>query len=167
MGILGKGCGGCNKIRICVLILGRELLAQFRRGYVGIGGVVMGCSTGRYCAQKDKPARKAARRSIYTADTPGWSCATDAANITTAFGAAPDFQVRVSPTGLRRDYLCRLWSFLSITSLKIDLLPPAKSLEALHLDVGVVDEKVIAAIIRSNETVTLLVIEPLYRTTVH
>ena len=84
-----------------------------------------------------------------TATTAG-SRSTSAPTDTTAYGAA-----------IERDDVLGLRSLLSLTDLELDLLTFLELAEPAALDRGEVHEAIFSAIIRRDETVTLLRIEPL------
>jgi len=64
-------------------------------------------------------------------------------------------------------YVVCTWAFFALSSLKIDLLVFIECCVAGGLNFRVVDEQVIAAVIRTNKTISLVCIEPFYCTCTH
>ena len=58
-------------------------------------------------------------------------------------------------------------SFPALPGVILYLLAFLKHSETFHLDVGVMDEEVVSAAVRSDEPITLFFTEPLYRTRRH
>src|SRR6267154_4302317 len=61
----------------------------------------------------------------------------------------------------------RLRAFGSFRYLELDLLTLGQTAEAFHLDRGVVDEHVLAAAIRRDESISLCIVEPLHSASCH
>jgi len=57
----------------------------------------------------------------------------------------------------------RLGALAALARDELDLLTLLKGAEPLRLDVGVVDEEILAPVIRRDESVALLLIKPLHR----
>jgi hypothetical protein len=58
-------------------------------------------------------------------------------------------------------------SFTTLCGFILDLLAVLEGAKSLLGDVGVMDKQVLAAIVRSNKTKSLLLIEPFCRTAAH
>jgi hypothetical protein len=58
-------------------------------------------------------------------------------------------------------------SFLTLDDVEFYALALGQALESLHLDPGMVDEDIFRPVLRSNESVTLRIVEPLYFTVCH
>ena len=63
--------------------------------------------------------------------------------------------------------LARLQTFLALLGLELHTLTFCEVAEALHLDLGLVNEEVIPAAVRRNETKALFGVEPLNCTYTH
>jgi hypothetical protein len=61
----------------------------------------------------------------------------------------------------------RFRAFATLSGLELDLLAFAQCTETFRRDVGVMHEKVIAAIVGSDESVTFFSVKPLYCTSSH
>ena len=72
-----------------------------------------------------------------------------------------------SCVSLTRDYVSRTGAFLALSDFVLDALAFVERCIAIRLDFRVVHKQVIAAIIRGNETIPLIRVEPLYNTCTH
>lgn len=59
------------------------------------------------------------------------------------------------------------WALTTLAKLELDLLSFLERSEARTGDVGEVNEEVLSAVFRGNESIPLLAVEPLHRTTCH
>lgn len=64
------------------------------------------------------------------------------------------------------DFNC-FHSFTTLCGFILDFLPIFKGAKSFFGDVGVMDKQVLAAIVRGDETKSLLLVKPLYCTTAH
>ena len=65
------------------------------------------------------------------------------------------------------DRVGRARALLALADREVDLLTFVERRVALGPDFGVVDEQIVAAIIRSDESVSLVCVEPFYRACTH
>ena len=72
-----------------------------------------------------------------------------------------------SCVSLTRDNIGRTWAFFALSDLVLDALAFVERRVAIRLDFRVVHEQVIATIIRGNEAIPLIRVEPLYNTCTH
>jgi len=66
-----------------------------------------------------------------------------------------------------RDYVGRTWALFALSNIKLDLLAFLKIGVAGRLDFGVVDEQILAAVIRRDKSKALFSIKPFYCTCAH
>jgi len=76
----------------------------------------------------------------------------------------PDSEVLPESGG---DDVGRTRALLALADRKLDFLPFVECGVALHPDFGMVNEQIVAAIVRSNESVTLVCVEPFDRACTH
>ena len=68
---------------------------------------------------------------------------------------------------LTRNYVCRTWAFFALADLEFNLLAFIERCVAGGFYFRIMDENIIAAVIRSNKTISLTSIEPFYCTCTH
>jgi hypothetical protein len=62
---------------------------------------------------------------------------------------------------------CRLGAFSAFSGFVLDAGGVIKRSVAFPVNVGVMDEEIVAPIVRGNKAIPLLIIKPLYRTCCH
>lgn len=72
--------------------------------------------------------------------------------------------MRLVSTLLRGANVRRFRTLAALASFKLNLLAFLKAAIAIHVDVGVMDEKILTTVVGGDETKALLVVEPLHGT---
>ena len=68
---------------------------------------------------------------------------------------------------LDRRYIVGAGAFFALADFELNLLVLVECRVTVDLNFGVMDEQIVAAVIRTNETETLACVEPLYCTCTH